>query len=288
MLMNKLDVTQRAAIVRSLCEGNSVRATSRLTGTSKGAVLRLLVEVGEFCEAYQFHALVKLPCKRIEADEIWGFVGAKEARKVEGKGDLWTYIAVDSDSKLVVTWLCGSRTRESTHEFMHDLASRLANRIQLSTDALVHYQSAVEAAFGWNGVDFAQIQKKYGQEDKAKSHLGRYSPSPVVVGIEKVVIMGKPDMKNVSTSFVERQNLTVRMSIRRMTRLTNAFSKKAENHAHAFAMHMMYYNFCRTHITLSKANGGIRTTPAMASGLTDHVWTAEEILELMDPNRLLH
>jgi IS1 family transposase len=286
--MNKLNIADRAAIVRSLCEGNSVRATARMTGTSKGAVLRLLVEVGEFAQFYQHHVLSNLTrTERVEMDEIWGFVGAKQARKIEGKGDMWTYIALDSDSKLVFSWLSvPSRTSETTHEFVSDLASRLPNRVQLTSDSLAFYSPAVEAAFGWNGCDYAQIVKKLGSEQDKRGY-GRYSPSPVVVSVEKSPIMGQPDYAMISTSYVERQNLTVRMSMRRMTRLTNAFSKKADNHSLAFSLHMMHYNFMRVHTAVSKT-AGTKTTPAMAAGITDHVWTVEEFLNLMDPNRLLH
>jgi len=284
--MNKLSMPERAAIIRGLVEGTSVRAIGRMTGHSKGAVLRLLVEVGEFCEIYQDHALRKLPCKRVEADEVWGYCGAKEKNKTkEEHGDLWTYTAICADSKLILSWLVGKRDSANTQDFMQDVAARLRSRVQLTTDGLTWYLAAVENAFGWNGCDFAQLVKKYGTAD---GKPGRYGTPEVCIGADKVAVMGEPEMKYVSTSYVERANLSIRMGMRRMTRATNGFSKKAENHAHAFAIHMMHYNYCRPHQTLTKTAKGIKTTPAMAAGLTDHVWTIEEIFGLMDPTRLLH
>jgi IS1 family transposase len=286
-IMNKLTVSERAAIIRGLAEGNSIRSVGRMTGHSKGAVLRLLVEVGEFCSIYQDHALRNLSCKRIEADEIWGYVGAKEKNATkDSQGDLWTYTAICADSKLVVSWLVGRRNHTNTQAFMRDVAARLAHRVQLTTDGLGWYLSAVENAFGWNRVDYAQLVKTYGLPLDELERQRRYSPM-VCTGAIKTQIMGNPEMEKVSTSYVERANLSIRMGMRRMTRLTNGFSKKAENHAHAFAIHMMFYNFCRAHMTLTKAANGIKTTPAMASGLTHHVWTVEEVLGLMDPKRLL-
>jgi len=288
--MNTLPIAKRAAIVRSLVEGNSIRATVRLTGTSKATVLKLLVELGEFCSIYQDHVLTNLPTKRVEVDEIWAFVGAKARNaKQDGHGDLWTFTAIDADSKLMISWLVGQRTTPTACDFLQDIESRLANRVQISTDGHRMYKTAVEFAFKWNGADFAQIEKSYGQSpdfEKRHSHR-RYSPA-VCTGVEKKVVMGNPDMGLVSTSYVERANLSIRMGQRRFTRLTNAFSKKAENHAHSVSLFFMHYNFCRAHQTLTKAANGVRTTPAMASGLTDHAWTVEEILGLMDPKKLLH
>jgi IS1 family transposase len=284
--MNKLTNTRRAAIVRSLVEGASIRSIARIHGCDKDTVLRLLVEVGEFCSIYQDITLTNLNTKRVEADEIWSFVGAKEANKTkEGQGDIWTFTALDADSKLMISWLVGPRSTESTRLFMDDVASRLANRVQLSTDGWVSYPSAVERSFGWNGVDYATVVKQYGNNSDMKG--GRYSPSPVVTGVEKVEVMGTPKRSLISTSYVERSNLTMRMSMRRFTRLTNGFSKKAENHAHAVSLHFFFYNFCRAHTTLTKAAKGIKTTPAMAAGLTNHVWTVEHMLDLMDPTRLI-
>lgn len=285
--MNKLSKERRAAVVRGLVEGSSIRAVGRMTGTDKDTVLRVLVEVGEFCSLYQDVALRNLNCTRIEADEIWSFVGAKAANATkEGHGDLWTFTAICADSKLAVSWLVGPRSQESTRIFMDDVASRLAKRVQLSTDGWVSYPGAVERSFGWNGVDYATITKQYGQTVEGPTG-GRYSPSPVVIAVEKVEVMGKPQRSLISTSYVERQNLTMRMSMRRFTRLTNAFSKKAENHAHAVSLHFFFYNYCRPHATLTKAARGIKTTPAMAAGLTNHVWTIEHMLDLMDPTRLI-
>jgi IS1 family transposase len=285
--MNKLGLSQRAAIVRGLVEGNSIRSVTRMTGNSKGAVLRLLAEVGQFSAIYQDHAHRNLPCRRVEADEIWGYCGAKEKNATKaGQGDLWTYTAICADSKLVVSWLVGRRSSENTQSFMQDVAARLANRVQLTTDGLSWYLAAVENAFGWSGVDYGQIIKTYGLPLDETERQRRYSPMVCTGGV-KTRVMGDPDYDKVSTSYVERANLSIRMGMRRMTRLTNGFSKKAENHAHAFAIHMMHFNYCRPHQTLTKAAGGVKTTPAMACGLTDHVWTVEEMLELMDPNKSL-
>lgn len=286
--MNKLTDARRAAVIRALCEGNSVRATARLTDTAKATVLKLLVELGEFCSIYQDHALRNLPTRRVEADEIWAFVGAKAKNATQaGHGDIWTYTALDADSKLMISWLVGPRNHENTQAFMLDVADRLGNRVQLTTDGLSWYLAAVERAFGWNGVDFAQLVKTYGLPTDELERQRRYSPA-VCTGAIKTPIMGSPDMEKVSTSYVERSNLSMRMGMRRFTRLTNGFSKKAENHAHAVSLFFMFYNFCKPHGTLTKAAGGIKRTPAMAAGLTDHVWTVEEIVEKMDPAYLLH
>ncbi len=258
-----------------------------MSGVDKDTVLRLLVEIGEFCSIYQYHALKNLPCKRIECDEIWSFCGSKKKNATKaGQGDLWTFTAIDADTKLMVSWLVGPRSGASCEKFIQDVASRLANRVQITTDGSFSYISAIENAFGWAGADFAQLVKTYGDipEDERKR---RYSPA-VCTGSIKSPIMGSPDMDLVSTSYVERSNLTMRMQMRRFTRLTNAFSKKAENHAHAVSLHFMFYNYCRAHTTLTKAANGIKTTPAMASGLTDHVWTVEDLLALMSPTKLLH
>jgi IS1 family transposase len=282
--MNKLPTTKQAAILKALTDGASVRATARMVGVSKTTVLKLLVEAGELCAIYQDHKLRNLPCRRIEADEIWAFVGAKQRHATrQGDGDIWTFTTLCPDTKLMVAWLVGQRSVENAHRFMRDVASRLAHRIQLTTDGNSQYISAVEGAFGWQGVDFSQLVKYYSAEHGPG---GRYSP-PVCRGTERQVIMGHPDPAKVSTSYVERGNLTLRMSARRFTRLTNAFSRKVENHAHAVALHFMVYNFCRPHGTLTKAAKGIHTTPAMAAGIADHVWKVEELVGLMDPARLL-
>ena len=228
--MNTLTNAERTAVLKALCEGNSIRATCRLTGAAKATVLKLLVEVGEFCSQYQDYALRGLHSTRVEADEIWAFVGAKQKRAVRvGDGDIWTYTALDSESKLMITWLVGTRSQENATGFMVDLASRLANRIQLTTDGHTMYEVAVRAAFGAD-VDWAMLVKEY-----ANNATGVYSP-PICVGCKKERKIGRPDRALVSTSFVERSNLSLRMQQRRFTRLTNAFSKKAENHAHAVSL----------------------------------------------------
>lgn len=286
--MNTLSPDRKAAVIRGLVEGNSMRAVARMTGTDKDTVMELLVNVGEFCSIYQDHTLRNLPCKRIEADEIWAFVGAKQARaKQEGHGDIWTFTAICADTKLMVSWLVGPRSPDSARAFMRDLASRLANRVQITTDGHNMYLQAVERAFGWNGADYAQLVKTFGGVDSDFGPGRRYSPAECT-GAVKEWVMGRPEMAKVSTSYVERSNLTMRMAMRRFTRLTNGFSKKAENHAHAVSLHFMFYNYCRPHQTLTKAKKGVKTTPAMACGLTDRVWTVEDILALMDPKRLLH
>jgi IS1 family transposase len=279
--MNTLSKEKKAAVIKGLIEGGSISSVGRMTGTDKDTVTRVLVEVGEFCSTYQHHVLVGLPCERIEADEIWSFCGAKKKNATKpGQGDLWTFTAICATSKLAVSWMVGSRGKNTAHAFMEDVAARLANRVQLSTDGHHMYLSAVENAFGWNGVDYAMIDKDYANTMVPQDPRRRYSPA-ICVGVDKVWVMGDPDMDKVSTSYVERANLTMRMGMRRFTRLTNGFSKKAENHAHAVSLHFMHYNFCRAHTTLTKAAKGYKTTPAMACGLTDHVWTVEEILDLM-------
>jgi IS1 family transposase len=281
--MNILPDAKRAAILAALCEGASIRATARMVRVSRTTVLKLLVEVGELCATYQDVALRGLGCRRLEIDEIWAFVGAKARRATKAShGDIWTFTAIDAESKLLVSWLVGDRSPETAHAFMQDVAARLANRVQVTTDGHSMYLSAVENAFSYWGVDYAMLVKRYGQAPTDDQR--RYSP-PVCLGADKTRILGKPDPSKVSTSYVERSNLTIRMQSRRFTRLTNAFSKKAENHAHAFALFAMYYNYCRPHQTLTKARGGIHTTPAMAAGVADRVWKVEDILARMDPAR---
>jgi IS1 family transposase len=288
IIINKLTGARRAAVVRALCEGNSIRATVRLTGAAKATVLKLLVELGEFCSIYQDHALTNLRTTRVEADEIWAFVGAKAKNATRaGDGDIWTYTALDADSKLMLSWLVGPRNSGNTQAFMADVAARLGNRVQLTTDVLPWYVAAVERAFGWNGVDFAQIIKSYGLPMDESERQRRYSPA-VCTGAQKMPVIGNADIDKVSTSYVERSNLSMRMGMRRFTRLTNGFSKKAENHAHAVSLFFMFYNYCKPHTTLTKTAGGIKRAPAMAAGLTDHVWTVEEILEKMNHDYLLH
>jgi len=272
--MNRLPIEKRAQVLGLLVEGNSLRAASRLADVSINTVTKLLVDVGRACSEYQHKALRNLPCKRVQIDEIWSFVYSKERTAPEEKkmageaGDLWTWTAICADTKIVPSWLVGERDADTAKSFVCDLAARLANRVQLTSDGLRFYAEAVEEGFG-GGVDYAMLIKKYGQGPEG---WGRYSP-PKVVGTERFCCRGNPDPKHVSTSFVERQNLTMRMSMRRFSRLTNAFSKKVENHAHAVALHFMFYNFGRIHKTL-------RVTPAMAAGVSDHVWSLEEIAAL--------
>lgn len=283
--MNKLTDAKRAAILRCLVEGSSVRSAARITGTAKATVLKLLVELGEFCSTYQDHRLRHLPCTRIEADEIWAFCGAKQKNATQpGQGDIWTFTAVCADTKLMVSWLVGARNQENAISFMRDVASRCPNRLQLTTDGHGMHLTAVRMAWPSSKIDYAQLIKTFGQPEGVEGQR-RYSP-PVCTGSQKVRQIGRPEIDFVSTSYVERANLTMRMQMRRFTRLTNGFSKKAENHAHAVSLSFMHYNFCRVHTTLTKAKKGVHTTPAMASGLTDHVWKLEEILGLLDPSQV--
>ena len=280
--MNRLTRGRRTPIIYALVEGASVNATARQTGVSKVTILKLLADVGAVCLTHQRAALVNLPCKRLQCDEVWSFVGAKEKNvppdeKGRGRGDVWVWAAICAETKLVPCWHLGARDAEAARLFMEDLASRLANRVQLTTDGHKAYLSAVEDAFGWNGIDYAMLVKLYGTPIEG-TH--RYSP-PEVIGTERHWVMGKADAAHVSTSFAERQNLTMRMNIRRLTRLTNGHSKKLENHGHAMALHYMYYNFCRKHETLTKASGGIHTTPAMAAGVADRVWKVADIVALL-------
>lgn len=285
--MNQLSLERRAAVTRCLVEGNSIRATCRLTGAAKHTVLDLLVDLGEVCAIYQDHALRGLPCKRIQCDEIWSFVGAKQKhvnQGAHGDGDVWTWTALDPDTKLMVTWRVGKRDAVTALRFLRDLRKRCAKRFQLTTDGHHVYLTAVEQAFGWNGVDYAQLVKLYAKNDETDR---AYSPARCT-GIVKERIMGTPDPDKVSTSYVERQNLTMRMGMRRFTRLTNGFSKKVRNHAHAVALHFMHYNFCRPHQTLTAAHPlHYPTTPAMAAGVADHVWTIEDVCDLLNPLRLV-
>ncbi|HXB54926.1 MAG TPA: IS1 family transposase [Vicinamibacteria bacterium] len=274
--MNRLSQEKRAAVVAALVEGNSLRSTARMTGVAINTVMKLLADLGVACDRYQRETLVNLRSKRIQCDEIWSFVYAKEKNapetmKAQGKaGDMWTWTAMDADSKLIVSWLIGGRDAGYATVFMEDVASRLATRVQLTTDGHKAYLEAVEGAFGMD-VDFAQLVKLYGEAPEGQR---RYSP-PVCTGCKRTAISGDPDPAHISTSYIERQNLTMRMSMRRFTRLTNAFSKKAENHEAAVSLYTLYYNFGRVHSTL-------RVTPAMEAGVSDHVWSLAEIVALLD------
>ena len=268
--MNTLTNEKRKQVVGMLIEGMSLRATSRLADVSINTVTKLLVEIGCACADYQDRTLRNLKCKRIQCDEIWAFVYAKEKnvpaqmKGTFGVGDVWTWTAIDADTKLVPSFLVGARNARSASMFIDDLKGRLANRVQLTTDGLRVYLEAVEGAFGAD-VDYAQLVKIYG----ATQQETRYSPAECI-GCETKIIQGQPDKSYISTSYVERQNLTMRMRMRRFTRLTNGFSKKIENHAYALALFYMHYNFCRIHQSL-------RVTPAMEAGVTDHVWSLEEV-----------
>jgi IS1 family transposase len=254
----------------------SIRAITRLTGASKNTVSKLLIDAGKACAAYHDANVRGVKAKRIQVDEIWSFTYAKQKNVATAKaapdeaGDTWTWTAIDADSKLIVSYLVGGRDAEYAKGFIDDLASRLANRVQLTSDGLKAYLEAVEGAFGCD-VDYAQLVKMYGPTITAP---GRYSPAECT-GAKKNRVEGNPDGAHISTSYVERQNLTMRMHMRRFTRLTNAFSKKIENHAHAVALHMMYYNFVRIHKTL-------RMTPAMAAGVSDRLWEIEDIAALVE------
>ena len=274
--MNKLPTSDRSKNLHMLCEGMSIRAITRLTGASKNTVAKLLIDAGKSCAAYHDANVRNVKAERVQVDEIWSFTYAKQKNVATAKaapeaaGDTWTWTAIDADSKLIVSYLVGGRDGEYAMWFIDDLASRLANRVQLTSDGHGAYLEAVEGAFGAD-VDYAQLVKIYGPTITAP---GRYSPAECT-GIRKRTVEGRPDADHVSTSYVERSNLTMRMHMRRFTRLTNAFSKKVENHAHAVALHMMYYNFVRIHKTL-------RVTPAMAAGVTDRLWEIEDIAKLVE------
>ena len=271
--MNRLTTDRRKAVVAALVEGNSIRATVRMTGVAKNTVTKLLVDLGTVCSIYQDEAMRDLPCERVQCDEIWAFVYAKQRNVPPEKrgeaGDVWTWVAIDADTKLVPTYRVGGRDMGEAQAFISDLAKRLRHRVQLTTDANRPYLRAVDNAFG--EIDYAQLHKIYGRAPEAET---RYSPA-VCIGADAYPLRGDPDPDHISTSYVERQNLTMRMSMRRFTRLTNAFSKKVENLAAAVSLHFMHYNFCRVHKTLG-------TTPAVAAGVTDHVWTLDELIGLLE------
>lgn len=276
--MRKLAQSDRVQIVRCLVEGNSIRSTCRMTGAAKGTVLKLLRDLGTACKEHHDLAVRGLKTTRVECDEVWSFV-AKKDKQIAPKyrntpevfgGSAWTWTALDSDSKLAIGYHVGSRDADCGMEFMQDVADRLTNRVQLTTDGHHVYLNAVDAAFGTR-IDYAMLVKQYGKSEEADH---RYSPCECV-GIRKVEISGRPDRAKVSTSYVERANLTIRMGSRRFTRLTNAFSKKLEFLRYSVALHFCYYNFARKHSTL-------KTSPAVAAGIADHVWTVEEIVGLLD------
>jgi IS1 family transposase len=274
--MNILTKEKRIQVLASLVEGNSIRSTVRMTGVAKNTVVKLLCDIGQACEKYHNKAMVNLPCKRIQVDEIWSFCYSKQKNVPEqykgqfGYGDVWTFVAIDPDTKIVPAWYIGTRSLMSARRLMYDLAWRLANRIQMTTDAYRPYYKAVYEAF-FGEVDYAELIKVYGPEDKIEK---RYSPNIMLSTIQRPLI-GKPEKQHISTSMVERQNLTMRMQMRRFTRLTNGFSKKIENLSCAVALHFMHYNFCRIHQSL-------RVTPAMAAGISDHLWELEDIVNLLD------
>ncbi len=273
--MNKLTREERTRVIAALVEGNSIRSTVRMTGVAKNTIVKLLAEIGTVCAEYHDQTVRNLTCKKVQCDEIWSFCYAKQKNLPEDKqgvlgfGDVWTWTAIDPDSKLMISWLIGWRDAEWATRFMKDVASRLANRVQLTTDGHNAYLSAVDEAFGCQ-IDYAMLVKLYGKEGGE----GRYSPAKCV-GARKDKVTGKPDERHISTSFVERQNLTMRMSMRRFTRLTNAFSKKIENLEHSVALHFMHYNFCRIHQSL-------RMSPAMAAGVTKKLWNIEDLVKLLE------
>jgi IS1 family transposase len=272
--MNQLSTADRTKVVAALVEGNSLRATSRMTGVARMTVEKLLRDLGAACQRFHDATVRNVTTKRVQCDEIWAFCYAKRRNvtpemkeKHPDAGDVWTWTAIDADSKLVISWLVGNRTVSDAYTFMQDVSGRLANRVQLTTDGFQAYLEAVEYAFG-DGIDFATLTKIYGSNSD-----GRYSP-PKFKSALRATVKGHPDAGHVSTSYVERQNLTMRMHMRRFTRLTNGFSKKVEMHAYSVALHFAYYNFCKIHQTL-------RVTPAMEAGLSDHVWSTEELVSLL-------
>ena len=279
--MNKLPVPARAKILAMLCEGASMRSVSRLTDTSINTISKLLVDAGQFCAGFHDEKVRGVKAKRVQVDEIWSFTGAKQKNvalmknPVDGAGDTWTWTGLTAETKLLVSHFVGGRDGECAKWFMDDLAGRLANRVQLTSDGHKAYLEAVEGAFG-EDIDYAVLHKVYGASPE--SAKGRYSPADCT-GIRKERIEGSPDPKHVSTSYVERQNLTMRMHMRRFTRLTNAFSKKFENHAHMVAIYAVWYNWIRQHKSLNK------WTPAMAAELTDRIWSWEEIVSMMDADQ---
>lgn len=278
--MNKLSLQKRAQILGMLVEGNSLRSTSRMADVSFNTVLKMIGDAGCALAAYHNEHVRNLTCNKVQCDEIWSFCYAKEKNvktakaAPQGSGDAWTWVAIDADTKLIPSWLVGDRSLRSAVRLMDDLKARVVNRMQITTDGLKAYLTAVNSVFGNDEVNYAQLIKIYGSMPGMKNDdQKRYSPAECI-GCKKQTITGNPNKADVSTSYIERSNLTMRMGMRRFTRLTNGFSKKLENHAHAVAIHTMYYNFGRIHKTL-------RVTPAMAAGIADHIWTLEEIAGLI-------
>lgn len=276
--MNKLPLKKRAMIIQLLVEGNSLRSTSRIVDVSINTVTKLLVDVGAACQRFHDDWVQGIAAKRVQCDEIWAFCYAKDKNvpdakaAPEGSGDVWTWTGIDADTKLILSWFVGSRDAESAHVFMHDVASRLKSRVQLTTDGYRPYLKAVDTAFDGE-IDFAQLVKLYGKPE-GEGNERRYSPAECI-GAEKKIIEGRPEEDHISTSYVERQNLTMRMHMRRFTRLTNAFSKKVENHCHAVALHFVYYNWCKVHKSL-------RVTPAMEANLAIKPMTIEQTVLLTE------
>jgi IS1 family transposase len=274
--INKLPIETRVRILNMLVEGSSMRSISRVCDVSINTVTKLLMDAGRAAETFHVETVRNVSAKRVQADEIWSFCGAKQRNVTEDNkahGDVWTWTALDADTKLILTWLVADRTNASAELFLTDLASRVSNRIQLTTDGHTAYNNAVGVAFMNTGVDYAQLVKKYGAApDRGPER--KYSPG-ICVAAERQPVRGNPDDKHISTSFVERQNLTMRMSMRRFTRLTNAFSKKIDNHCAALALYFFHYNFCRIHKSL-------RTSPAQAAGITSELLSMEHLCKLMD------
>lgn len=274
VIMNRLSTSERVQVIKCLCEGMSIRSTVRITGVAKNSVVKLLCDMGCACADFHHRRVRSLTVRRLQCDEIWSFVGAKKKnvtpeQELDGWGDVWTWTAIDADTKLCVTYFVGDRGKHSAFSFMEDCAARIDGRLQITTDAHKPYLAAVEKAFG-RDADYAQLHKIYGATE---ANEARYSPA-TCIGCEMKTVSGVPDPDHVSTSYVERQNLNMKMGMRRFTRLTNGFSKKVDNHGHAVSLYFAYYNFCRVHTTL-------RVTPAMEAGLTDHVWSVDELIALL-------
>ncbi len=274
--MNALSTDKRTQVIASLVEGTSIDATCRITGVAKHTVLKLLKNLGCACAAYHNTHIRNLRVRHVQCDEIWAFIYAKQKnvsleQMQQGAGDVWTWTAICADTKLIISYTLGDRGAGTATAFMQDVAARIANRVQLTTDGHHVYVDAVEDAFGAD-IDYAMLQKIYGAPSDAE--MRRYSPA-TCIGCKTAVVTGNPDPDHISTSFVERSNLSMRMGMRRFTRLTNGFSKKLENHGHMVALYFMHYNFCRVHKTL-------RVTPAMEAGLTDHVWEMDELIALLE------